>query len=54
MMIVTVRLIRSFAHRNIKHIVYKDVDVTMLVEDFIKFIKNGKEIWVLLCYLSPE
>ncbi|XP_072028632.1 UPF0538 protein C2orf76-like [Amphiura filiformis] len=39
-MIVTVRLIRSFEHRNIKHIVYKNIDGAMLVEDFMEFIKN--------------
>ena len=42
-MIVTVRLIRSFEHRNIKHIVYKDIDGSMLVEDFMQFIKTGKK-----------
>jgi len=41
--VVTVRLIRSFEHRNIKHVVYKDVDLQQKVEDFIQYIKEGRK-----------
>ena len=39
--ILTVRLIRSFEHRNIKHIVYKNVSLDMKVGKFIEFVKTG-------------
>lgn len=39
--VVTLRLIRSFEHRNIKHMVYRDVNPQQTVEDFIKFLKEG-------------
>lgn len=35
---VTVRLIKSFTHRNIKHVVFKDVPLTTTVKDFIDSI----------------
>ncbi|XP_033639671.1 UPF0538 protein C2orf76 homolog isoform X2 [Asterias rubens] len=38
--ILTVRLIRSFEHRNIKHIVYKNVSLDMKVGKFIEFVKT--------------
>lgn len=37
---VTIRLIRSFEHRNLKHVVYHDVDLTQSVGTFIDFVKN--------------
>ncbi|XP_062586552.1 UPF0538 protein C2orf76 homolog [Saccostrea cucullata] len=37
---VTVRLIRSFEHRNLKHVVYHEVDLSQSVSNFKDFIKN--------------
>ncbi|XP_050418968.1 UPF0538 protein C2orf76 homolog [Patella vulgata] len=37
---LTIRLIRSFEHRNIKHIVYRDVDSSQQVGTFIDMINN--------------
>lgn len=37
---VTIRLIRSFEHRNLKHVVYHDVDLTQSVEDFKDFVRK--------------
>lgn len=39
---VTIRLIRSFEHRNLKHVVYHEVDLTQSVGTLIDFVKNGK------------
>ena len=38
---ITVRLVRSFEHRNIKHIVLHDVDFTQTVNSFKEAIKKG-------------
>ncbi|XP_022080082.1 UPF0538 protein C2orf76 homolog [Acanthaster planci] len=38
--ILTVRLIRSFEHRNIKHVVYKDISLNMTVKQLIEFVKT--------------
>lgn len=38
--IVTVRLIRSFRHRNLKHIVLRNVDLDVTVEDFVGRIRE--------------
>lgn len=40
--IITVRLIRSFEHRNIKHIIIHDVDFSQKVKLFKEYINNGK------------
>ncbi|XP_033097893.1 UPF0538 protein C2orf76-like [Anneissia japonica] len=37
--IITVRLIRSFEHRNIKPVIFKDVDLNISVKEFIDFVK---------------
>ncbi|KAL4222721.1 hypothetical protein ACF0H5_018762 [Mactra antiquata] len=37
---LTVRLIRSFEHRTIKHVVFHDVDRKQSVGDFIGLIRN--------------
>ncbi|XP_034309221.2 UPF0538 protein C2orf76 homolog isoform X2 [Magallana gigas] len=37
---VTIRLIRSFEHRNLKHVVYHDVDLTQSVADFKDFVRK--------------
>lgn len=39
---VTIRLIRSFEHRNLKHVVYHDIDLTQSVADFKEFVRKGK------------
>ncbi|XP_071943790.1 UPF0538 protein C2orf76 homolog isoform X2 [Antedon mediterranea] len=38
--ILTVRLIRSFEHRNIKPVIFKDVDLNMTVKNFIVLVKS--------------
>ncbi|XP_064614250.1 UPF0538 protein C2orf76 homolog [Liolophura sinensis] len=40
MVVVTVRLIRSFEHRNIQYLVMKDVDTSQTVEQFKEKIKD--------------
>lgn len=40
--IITVRLIRSFEHRNIKHIIIHDVYFSQKVKLFKEYINNGK------------
>ncbi|XP_077791458.1 UPF0538 protein C2orf76 homolog isoform X3 [Podarcis muralis] len=37
---VTVRLVRSFEHRNFKPVVYHDVTLDQTVGEFIEFVKN--------------
>nr|XP_034985757.1 UPF0538 protein C2orf76 homolog isoform X2 [Zootoca vivipara] len=37
---VTVRLVRSFEHRNFKPVVYHDVTLDQTVGQFIEFVKN--------------
>ncbi|XP_078321684.1 UPF0538 protein C2orf76 homolog isoform X2 [Crassostrea virginica] len=37
---VTVRLIRSFEHRNLKHVVYHDVDLSQNTKVFKDFVRN--------------
>ena len=38
---VTVRLIRSFEYRNIKHVVFKDVSLNQTVDQFMKTVVAG-------------
>ncbi|KAA0716142.1 UPF0538 protein C2orf76 -like protein [Triplophysa tibetana] len=38
--VLTVRLVRSFEHRNFKPIVFIDVNLDQTVEDFILFVKK--------------
>lgn len=40
--VLTVRLVRSFEHRNFKPVVFKGVHLDQTVEDFISFVKQGK------------
>ena len=40
---VTVRLIKSFSHRNIKHVVFKDVLLKTAVKDFKASVLQGTE-----------
>lgn len=39
--VVTIRVIRSFEHRNIKYVVFKDVDLNQTVETFLEFVLKG-------------
>ena len=39
---LTVRLIRSFEHRNIKHIVLRDVDLTWKSSQFMEYVNLRK------------
>ncbi|XP_065149229.1 UPF0538 protein C2orf76 homolog [Paramisgurnus dabryanus] len=38
--VLTVRLIRSFEHRNFKPVVFKGVNLEQTVEEFISFVKQ--------------
>ena len=38
---ITVRLIRSFEHRNFRPVVYHGVHLDQTVKDFIVFLKQG-------------
>ncbi|XP_058050563.1 UPF0538 protein C2orf76 homolog [Ahaetulla prasina] len=38
--IVTIRLIRSFEHRNFRPILYRNVNLDQTVKEFIAFVKN--------------
>jgi hypothetical protein len=40
---LTVRLIRSFEHRIIKHVVYHDVNLDQIVSDFKQYVKTGND-----------
>ncbi|XP_040269009.1 UPF0538 protein C2orf76 homolog isoform X2 [Bufo bufo] len=37
---VTVRLVRSFQHRNFRPVVYRDVSVDQTVQDFVEFVRG--------------
>ncbi|XP_048339342.1 UPF0538 protein C2orf76 homolog isoform X2 [Sphaerodactylus townsendi] len=37
---ITVRLIRSFEHRNFKPVVYPSINLDQTVKEFIEFVKN--------------
>jgi hypothetical protein len=50
--IITVRLIRSFEHRNIKHIIIHDVDFSQKVKLFKDYINNGKSHSQLKAYTT--
>ncbi|NP_001004675.2 UPF0538 protein C2orf76 homolog [Danio rerio] len=38
--VLTVRLVRSFEHRNFKPLVFKDVNLDQTVDEFISFVKQ--------------
>uniref|UniRef100_A0A8C4YVW3 Chromosome 2 open reading frame 76 n=2 Tax=Gadus morhua TaxID=8049 RepID=A0A8C4YVW3_GADMO len=38
--VVTVRLVRSFEHRNFKPVVFRGVDLEQNVEDFINYVRT--------------
>ncbi|CAN2389066.1 Chromosome 2 open reading frame 76 [Pristimantis euphronides] len=37
---VTVRLVRSFEHRNFRPVVYRDVGLNQTVQEFLEFVKE--------------
>ncbi|XP_072373761.1 uncharacterized protein [Scyliorhinus torazame] len=37
---ITIRLVRSFEHRNFRHVVYHDVNVNQSVKEFLNFLQN--------------
>ena len=39
--VLTIRLIRSFQYRNIKHIVLKDVNLSLSVVEFMDVVNAG-------------
>ncbi|KAG8125136.1 hypothetical protein E2320_020387 [Naja naja] len=41
--IVTVRLIRSFEHRNFRPVLYRDVNLDQTVKEFIAFVKKDND-----------
>ncbi|KAG8000481.1 UPF0538 protein C2orf76-like protein [Nibea albiflora] len=38
--VVTVRLVRSFEHRNFKPVVYREVNVELTVRDFMQLVRD--------------
>jgi len=50
--VLTLRLVRSFEHRNFKPLVFKDVDLDQTVEEFITFAKQGRHDDNGLTYFS--
>ena len=44
--VLTVRLIRSFEHRNIRHIVFKNVDLNQTTQEFMELINEGTIVWL--------
>lgn len=41
--VVTVRLVRSFEHRNFKPVVFHGVDLDQTVLDFIQLVRDGED-----------
>lgn len=48
---VTVRLIRSFEHRNFRPVVYHGVPLDQTVKEFIAFVRKGK-VWLSHLFTS--
>ncbi|KAJ8013056.1 hypothetical protein DPEC_G00049340 [Dallia pectoralis] len=44
--VLTVRLVRSFAHRNFKPVVFSGVNLDQTVQEFIQFVQNDVAIRV--------
>ncbi len=40
--VLTIRLIRSFEHRNIRHIVFKNVNLNQTTQEFMELINEGQ------------
>jgi len=51
---LTVRLIRSFEHRNIKHIVLRDVDLTWKCSRFMDYVNSCKLLNTMQCACSCQ
>lgn len=48
---VTVRLVRSFEHRNFRPVVYHGVPLDQTVKEFIAFVRKGK-MWLSHLFTS--
>lgn len=42
--VVTVRLVRSFEHRNFKPVVFHGVSLDQTVQDFMQLVRDGEQI----------
>lgn len=40
--VITVRLVRSFEHRNFKPVVFREVSLEQTVQDFIQLVRDGE------------
>ncbi|NXW20964.1 CB076 protein, partial [Circaetus pectoralis] len=49
---ITVRLVRSFEHRNFRPVVYHGVNLDQTVKQFINFVRKGKG-WLSYSFISP-
>ena len=38
---LTVRLVRSLEHRNVKHVVFKEVDLNQRTAEFMELVNKG-------------
>lgn len=48
---ITVRLVRSFEHRNFRPVVYHGVNLDQTVKQFINFVRKGKG-WLSYSFIS--
>ena len=49
--ILTLRLIRSFQHRNIKHLVFKNVQLSSTTQEFLETVAKGT-MFLLVRFLA--
>lgn len=50
---ITVRLVRSFEHRNFRPVVYHGVNLDQTVKQFISFVQKGKG-WLSYSFVSVQ
>lgn len=48
---ITVRLVRSFEHRNFKPIIYHNVDLNQTVKEFLTLVQNGMMLVLIVYFL---
>lgn len=52
---ITVRLVRSFEHRNFRPVVYHGVNLDQTVKQFITFVQKGKGLlFIFLSLMLPS
>lgn len=52
---ITVRLVRSFEHRNFRPVVYHGVNLDQTVKQFITFVQKGKGLlFIFLLLMLPS